>query len=317
MNKHVRLTQLDGKLPNLALMRLAHWHRECGDKVYFSRSSECGLFENKYDYVYGSAIFTSSAHRIAELKANFPQALVGGTGSGSTMTLEDLNQSIPEQYDYSLYPDYTHSIGFLTRGCRLRCKFCVVPGKEGKPSENMKVQDLWRGEPYPKNLHLLDNDFFGLPAWRGHLEDIRSAQFRVCLSQGINVRLITEEAAAALASIEYRDAKFERRRLYTAWDNLRDERVFFRGIDRLEKSGIPPRYVLAYMLIGYDPEETWERIHYRFDKMVSRGIMPYPMPYDQSRKDLKDFQRWVVRRLYQFVPFCEYKQRRRGYAQHA
>ena len=26
----VRLTHLDGKLPNLALMKLAHWHRSLG-----------------------------------------------------------------------------------------------------------------------------------------------------------------------------------------------------------------------------------------------------------------------------------------------
>lgn len=29
----VRFTQLDGKLPNLALMKLAHWHRERDDAI--------------------------------------------------------------------------------------------------------------------------------------------------------------------------------------------------------------------------------------------------------------------------------------------
>ena len=31
----VRLTQLDGTLPNLALMKLAHWHRSRGDVVLY------------------------------------------------------------------------------------------------------------------------------------------------------------------------------------------------------------------------------------------------------------------------------------------
>ena len=42
--------------------------------------------------------------------------------------------------------------------------------------------------------------------------------------------MITDETAAALASVEYRDDDFQRRRLYTAWDNLGDERRFFTGV---------------------------------------------------------------------------------------
>ena len=63
---------------------------------------------------------------------------------------------------------------------------------------------------------------------------------------------------------------------------------------------------MVYMLIGYDPAETWERIHHRFDRMVERGIFPYPMVYDNNRKDLKKFQRWAVTGLYRAVPFKDY-----------
>ena len=129
----------------------------------------------------------------------------------------------------------------------------------------------------------------------------------MCLSQGINVRLINKEAAEALASIEYRDTKFNERRLYTAWDNLRDEHIFMRGIDLLNVAGIPSKNIMAYMLVGYDPSETWERLFRRFNAMVERGIMPYPMVFDQKRKDLKEFQRWVVTGLYRAVPWEEYK----------
>jgi hypothetical protein len=34
----VRITHLDGKLPNLALMKLSAWHKKQGDQVYFSKS---------------------------------------------------------------------------------------------------------------------------------------------------------------------------------------------------------------------------------------------------------------------------------------
>jgi hypothetical protein len=41
--------------------------------------------------------------------------------------------------------------------------------------------------------------------------------------------------------------------------------------------------------------------------MVARGIKPYPMVFDRSRKDLLAFQRWVVMGLYRIVPWNEYR----------
>lgn len=99
---------------------------------------------------------------------------------------------------------------------------------------------------------------------------------------------------------------FKVRRLYTAWDNLGDEHVFFRGIDRLEAAGIPPSDVMAYMLIGYDPAETFEAIFHRFGRMGARGIKPFPMVFDPARRDLKQFQRWVITGLYRAIPFEAY-----------
>lgn len=301
----VRITQIDGTLPNLALMRLAAFHRAQGKEVVFSRSVRRGMFEPAYDRVYGSAIFKFSADRIARFQQEFPDAVVGGTGSGSTVTVETVVGD-GAALDYSLYPDFTASIGFTQRGCRLACKFCVVPTKEGKPRAESTVAQIWRGEPYPKNLHLLDNDFFGALGWQDRIAEIRAGGFRVSFTQGINVRAMTPEVASAIASIEYRDDGFSRRRLYTAWDNLKDGDVFFRGIDMLEAAGVPPTNVMAYMLVGFDKKETWDRIWDRFNRMVERGIRPYPMVYDNNRKDLKRFQRWVVTGLYRAVKFEDY-----------
>jgi hypothetical protein len=78
----VRLTQIDGALPNLALMKLAHWHHRRGDDVHFSRSVERDLFEPPYDRVYGSVIFDFSAARLARFRATWPGAFIGGTGAG-------------------------------------------------------------------------------------------------------------------------------------------------------------------------------------------------------------------------------------------
>lgn len=306
----VRITQIDGALPNVALMKLAHWHKAQGDDVTVTRRIEADLFEGAYERVYGSAIFSFSAARVERFRAQWPGAIIGGTGVPGSATIEGLlGVDEYEHHDYSGWPDFQDSIGFTQRGCRLKCKFCVVPLKEGKNRSTNSIAAIWRGEGHPRRLHILDNDFFGQPRedWQARIAEIRAGGFRVCISQGVNVRLIDDEACEALASIEYRNTKFTERRLYTAWDNLRDERVFFSGVDRLERAGIPPKRLMVYMLVGYDPLETWERIWHRFNRMVERGVEPYPMVYDKATKpELRRFQRWVVTGLYRAIPFADY-----------
>ena len=184
----------------------------------------------------------------------------------------------------------------------------MVPQKEGRPRSINTIYDIWRPET-PKNVCLLDNDFFGQPKdqWLARIQEIKDGGFKVCFSQGINIRLITDEAAYWLKQIPYYDDQFHNRHLYTAWDNLKDEKIFFEGVDRLEREGIPPSHLMVYMLVGFDPLETWERIFHRFDRMVERKILPYPMVYNNQDKELKKFQRWVIRRYYKTIPWKEYR----------
>src|SRR5262249_54420657 len=160
----VRLTQLDGKLPNLALMRIAHYHRTRGDEIILSKDVRHTLSEGEYDRVYASAIFAKSAPRVAELRSHFPKAIIGGTWNTDDNTTVEQVLGLDgehERLDYSIYDGFDASIGFTQRGCRLRCGFCVVPKKEGKPRSVNSVHQIWRGDPWPRHLHLLDNDFFG------------------------------------------------------------------------------------------------------------------------------------------------------------
>lgn len=319
----VRLTQIDGALPNLALMKLSHWHRSNGDQVHLTRHIMPTLWEPEYDIVYGSSIFDFSEDRREMFRQQWPGAIMGGSGTvpqgvKEQTTIEAITGQ-HDHYDYADYPEFEASIGYTQRGCRMAgpkspCRaFCIVPEKEGFPTTAQTIPELWRGcrihgrhcppgskkcKMFPKKLHLLDNDFFGGPEWRQRLAEIRDGRFKVCFSQGINMRLMTDEVAAALTTIQYRNTQFDERTLYTAWDLLGDERPFFNGADRLEKVGIPGKHLMAYMLIGCDIRETWELIWQRFKKMVDRGIEPYPMVKDRSRKDLLCFQRWVITGLY-------------------
>ena len=117
----VRLTQIDGALPNVALMVLSAWHKSRGDEVVFTRKLEPDLFERSthYDIVYGSAIFTFSNEatkkkpsRVQRLRNAYPDAIIGGTGvedwglKEGWQTLADVG--VPEGFDdqdYEIVPD--------------------------------------------------------------------------------------------------------------------------------------------------------------------------------------------------------------------
>jgi hypothetical protein len=290
-------------------MKLSHWHRAQGDEVYFSRSVCRGLFEPDYDIVYGSTIFAFAKANTQILLTQFPEAIVGGTGSDAPLdfTVErHLGIEEYEHYDYSHWPNFLPSLGFTARGCRLACGFCKVPRKEGRPRSVNTINDIWRGDPHKRWICLMDNDFFGNPHWRERAQEIRDGGFRVCFNQGISVRLITDEAAECLGSLPVYDDQFRRRRLYTAWDNLKDEAIFMKGVKRLEKYGFNPRNLLVYMLIGFDPSETLERILYRFNRLVDLGCKPYPMVCDNKNKELRRFQRWAVVGAHRRCSFRDY-----------
>lgn len=316
----VLLFQVDGKLPNFALMRLSNWHKAQGNEVSFSNSVR-DLWFIEADRVYSSSIFTTSQPKRDVVKQRFPEAIIGGDGyfpiwnnlkvigrnlgSNLSEVIKDVDPDTIKP-DYSLYPDFTGSIGYSQRGCRLDCGFCRMKTREGEARKVSSLLSIWRGEPYPKNIHLLDNDFFGQAEWRDQLQEIADHDFKVCFNQGINIRLVNEEQAEVLARVFYADDSFKHRRLYTAWDNLGDEKVFKNGVVTLSKAGIPASHLMVYMLVGFRKNETLDEVLYRFNELVSLGCRPYPMVFDPTKTELKRFQRWVIRRYYEFVPWKDY-----------
>lgn len=308
---NVLIFQLDGKIPNIALMRIAHHHRQLGDQITFRWTGmpEPELWDGPPDRVYASAIFEKTQPVVCRLLQNFPQAIIGGTGIGLGITLEQHGITTTDQ-DYSLYPRWRQSIGFTQRGCRLNCSFCVVPRKEGKVRFEQTIFRVWRGYPWPKELLLLDNDFFGLDtkdqSWRDRIQEIREGGFKVSFNQGINARFLTDEAAEAIASIDYRDDSMKVRRIYTAWDNRKDEDRLFAGLKRLVRYGVKPDHIMVYILVGYWPGETEVDREYRRAKLREFGARPYPMPFVRTR-ELLGFQRWVIGAYDKRVSWSDWK----------
>jgi len=312
VKKNVLIFNVDSKLPNLAIMRLAGWHKARGDDVSVGRCSGVP------DLVYASSIFTWSKRERWQVAQLFPNAIVGGTGYANGIKLDQIVGCDAETLkpDYSFWPDYQHSIGFTTRGCRFNCKFCVVPKKEGRPNPVHTIADIWRGDPHPRNILLIDNDFFGQPkeSWHARMKELQDGKFKVSFNQGINIRMMTEEAAEGLAQLDFYDDEFKYKRLYTAWDNLKDEARFKKGVETLAAAGVSPKKLMVYMIIGFDPKETMEQVHYRFDEIHKLGAAAFPMVYrnphggdDKRPADLNIFYQWAASRLWQMVPWKEYR----------
>lgn len=308
--KRIRLTHLDGKLPNLALMKLSSWLKHHGADVTLTKTVSRELFEPEYDLVLGSSIFGWSANAREIFLREFPMAIIGGTGVEDSTTVEQFISEDWEQLDYSIYPWFKPSIGFSQRGCRLKCSFCVVPKKEGRMQPKGTIASIWRGEPWPKQIILLDNDFFGQPDWKSKCEELLTGGFQVSFNQGINVRLIHKEGAEMLAKLKYRDDQFKTKRIYTAWDNRRDEEIFLRGIRIMLDAGIHPTNITVYFLCGYWPGETEDDRIYRFQKMRELGVFPYPMVWDNTNRDLKRFQQWCLTAAWRYYDWEFYKNHR-------
>jgi hypothetical protein len=247
-----------------------------------------------FDRIYASTIFRRTLPIAQALVDSRPhmEVIVGGTGvdparvgeivplgmkvlSNHVTSLEEIGVQTLEQ-DYSLYPAYEQSLGFTQRGCRLSCEFCCVPVKEGKVRETATISEIWRGGGHKREILLLDNDFFGQPNWRDRIEEIRYGDFKVSFNQGINARCLTEEAAEAIGSVKFRDDSMKVRRIYTAWDSLKDEKTLFAGLRRLVKYGVRPDQIMVYMLVYYWPGETHEQREHRRQRL--QGVRSPPVP---------------------------------------
>ncbi len=292
--KKIAIYDVDSKIPNLALMKISAYHKQQGDDV----EMYVPLFKDSYDKIFASKIFNFSDGTLLDEE----KMIIGGTGHNMMKTLPQEIEDL--QPDYSLY-NCPHNIGFTMRGCRLKCSFCVVPKKEGKPKADNTIDEIWQQRD-SNFIMLLDNDFFGNPEWKDRIEEIKEYKLKVNFSQGLNIRNIKEDQALALASVNFTNSHATSKQVTFAWDDPRHEKLIHEGIKRVTDAGLKPYQMAFYVLIGYHSTEE-EDLH-RVELLRSYGCDPYAMPYDKFDDYQKKFTRWVNHKaIFKSVAWKDYK----------
>lgn len=291
----IGLAQLDGKLPNIALMKIGSFHKSQGNDVEWWNGP---LFP--YDKIYASKIFKFT------YEGNLPIGTIkGGTGYEIDKKLPDEIDSLNHSGGWFLYPKYPNHIGFSERGCRLKCSFCVVPEKEGKPKKDLSINQLLSNPIGEDRLVLLDDDFLGHPECDQVFEELIDRKLKVCFSQGLNIRIIRDKQVEYLSKVHFRNLSFKHKQVTFAWDRYIDRKSIKNGFNRCIEAGIKPAQMQFFVLIGYD-SEPWQDLE-RVETIRSWGADPFVMPYDKKNLYQRNFARWVNSRvIFKTVPFKEY-----------
>lgn len=308
----IGLIDFDGKIPNLALMKLSTYYKQKGAVVYLNN------VPRDVDMVYCSVLFTWNKSKAFKLQGIYKNIEFGGTGW-------DIQKQLPEEIerckpDYELYKVediykrlggimkketkirkaetiVNMGLGFSSRGCVRNCSFCFVPVKEGKFKQVAEIKDLINTKS--NVITLLDNNFTADPYMIEKCQEIKERKLVVDISQGIDVRLITEEKASALSEIKHL------RSLHYAWDLMSFEKSVLEGIKILSKHIKTWRH-MCFMLVGYNT--SFEEDMYRFTRLIELKVDPYVMIYNkQGDPKLKHFARWVNGRIYKKCKWNEYE----------
>lgn len=269
----IGLIDVDGhNFPNLPLMKISAYHKQCGDKVEW-----VNLFEH-YDRVYMSKVFTFTPD--FEYCINADEIIKGGTGY-------DLHNKLPTEIeniypDYSIYPEYNEAYGFLTRGCPRNCDFCIVGTKEGLCSRKVANLDyFWNSQ---KVIKLLDPNLLACKEHIDLLQQLVDCKAKIDVTQGFDIRLVNSKNIELIKRMKIDCIHF-------AWDNPKED-LFPKFKEVAGELNLPIRKLKAYVLTNFNT--TFEEDLFRIYALRDIGVDPYVMIYDKRNapKQIRHLQRW-------------------------
>lgn len=269
--------------PNIALCKIARWHKQHGDTI------EWAFAFSHYDIVYMSKVFNFSPDDLTVYDAD--RIVRGGTGY-------DICSEIPEeidlvQPDYSIYPAVPSdtAYGFLTRGCPNKCKWCVVPRKEGRIRPYMDVDEI--AIEGRTKLVLMDNNFLAAGDYaHEQLDKIIARGYKVDFNQALDARLVDDAYAQKLAKVKWLS------HIRFGCDTQKQIEECERAMDMIVGYGFKGEFFL-YTMLNDDLNECYSRIHYWWDKLQEardthqrNNAYAYAQPYRDIDNPHRPIPQW-------------------------
>ena len=298
---NIALMAVDSVYPNLALMKISSWHKAKGDCVEWYNP----FYE--YDVVYMSKVF-SFTEDYRQYMTNAKEIRQGGTGYSLSVKLDEAIEFVTP--DYSIYPniDDRTAYGFLTRGCPNRCKWCVVPRKEGGIKPYMDVEEI--AVDGRNELYLMDNNILACDYGLEQIEKIirlnenRKKKIKVDFNQGLDARLVTDEIAKMLSRLKWI------KRIRFGCDTPKQIEECERACAMIDKHGYKGEYFFYCILLD-DFDESFNRVNHWKQKGSGR-FLPHCQPFRDigNRSQIipqwqKDMASWADKK--QVFRTCEFE----------
>lgn len=291
---NIGLLAVDSNYPNLALMKISNFYKKKGDTVEWYNPF------SSYDIVFMSKIFSFTPD-YRQYITNTDIIKKGGTGYDIKECLDPKVEYI--QPDYYIYPSIPKNMayGFLTRGCPNRCKWCVVPQKEGNIKPYMDIEEI--AIDGRNNIILMDNNILASEYGLSQIEKIIKLNLKVDFNQALDARLVTHDIAKILAKVKWI------KRIRFGCDTPSQIGDCERAISLIDKYGYKGEYFF-YCILMNSFKESFERVnHWR---LKGRRFLPFCQPYRDinNPKQIilqwqKDLASWADKR--QVFRACEFE----------
>ena len=286
------------RFPNLVCEKISGYWKEQGAEVFLLM--DYNHFDD-YDHVYISKVFTDTP--VPEWLEETEKIHIGGTGfyfdkapnlpdeiehhmpdytlyndwieSEVALSRETKGDSFNEKSFRSQFKEYTdYSIGFLTRGCFRKCKFCVNQ-KYSHVFQHSPLTEFY--DPTRPKICFLDDNFFGCSKWRPLLEEVIAIGKPFKFKQGMDERILTDEKCEMLFSAKY-DGDYT-----FAFDNIADYDLIHQQLKRIRKY-TSSTSVKFYVLVGFESvdENDIENAFKRLELLMKYKCLPYIMRYQNK-----------------------------------